>query len=93
MDIPSSFRVLGYLISVEVVPADKWQDKDIVAVFNDHDNTIRIKRRSDELDIVCFWHEAIHAALHALNSKHYRDEVLVDTLAGAIVQIMETAQS
>lgn len=90
--VPSSFWVLGSHIHVEIVPPDRWTyGDDDVGVYNPDTRVIVIKDRGANQNIQTFWHESLHAALDALNSKHYEDEVLVDTLAGAIVQIMETA--
>jgi hypothetical protein len=90
--IPSSFKVVGHTVKVSVVPASKWTRKDCVAYFDPEKSVILIKRRSASLNRQAFWHEAIHAALSAINHKLYADEVFVDNLGGLIAQILETAE-
>lgn len=90
--IPRQFKVVGHTVKVTVVPVGQWKHKDCVAFFDPESSRILIKRRSASLNRQAFWHEAVHAALSAINHKLYADEVFVDNLGGLLAQIMETAQ-
>ena len=89
--IPRQFRVVGHLVKVYVVPPAKWAHADCVAYFDPEKSAIYIKRRSVSLNRQAFWHEAVHAALSAINHPLYEDEVFVDNLGGLLAQIMESA--
>lgn len=90
--IPSSFKVIGHTVKVHVVPPSKWAYPDCVAFFEPEKSRIYIKKRSYALNRQAFWHEAVHAALSAINHPLYEDEIFVDNLGGLLAQIMESAR-
>lgn len=90
--IPRSFAILGHHIKVTIVPPSQWKHPDCVAFYDPERNQIKIKRRSAALNRQAFWHEATHAIFSAINSPLYSNERIVDTIGGALAQIMETAQ-
>lgn len=88
MDIPSKFKLFGETYKVKhLVKIDKdgsWGECDYIK------NTIKIKKSlNNEQKEQAFMHEIIHLALHNLGyNKLNDDEVLVDTMAKALHQIL-----
>lgn len=90
--IPSSFKVMGHTIRVRVIVRDKWPHPDCVAIFEPDRNRISVQKMSAAMTRQAFWHEAMHAMLHAFNHPLYNDEAFVDNMGGLLAQLMETAQ-
>lgn len=90
--IPRQFKVVGHTVKVHVILPGQWKHPDCVAFFDPEKSAIYLKRRSASLTRQAFWHEAVHAALSAINHPLYEDEVFVDNLGGLLAQIIETAR-
>lgn len=89
--VPTSFKVVGHTIKVRVILPQNWKRTDCVAIFEPDKNLISIKKQSVAMTRQAFWHEAVHAMLHAINHPLYSDECFVDNMGGLLAQIMESA--
>lgn len=100
--IPKQFRIFAHTITVEVVPKSRWksvvadvteqEDDDCVGLFSSERNAIYVLKQSKSQTMHSLWHEITHAILYYLNHKLYSNEQFVDTVAGCICQVMETAE-
>jgi hypothetical protein len=90
--IPTSFRLMGHTVTVEVVPPIKWKIKNCVGLFNPSDMTILVRKGKKSTTEHSFMHELTHAVLYCMNNDLYDDEVFVDTFAGLAHQALTSAK-
>lgn len=93
MRIPRSFQLMGYTISVEVVPRERWQHDDALGGYLPVEQRIYIcEQPSAEGMLQCFLHELTHAILSTLNYEELsKNEQLVDNVAGLLHQALTSA--
>lgn len=102
--IPKSFKLFGHTLTVEVVPKSRWMERvaeitqqedggaECVGLFDPMSNAIYLLKQSPSQLRHSLWHEITHAILYYLNHKLYSNEQFVDTVAGCIGQVIETAE-
>lgn len=92
MRIPSSFRLMGHTIKVELIPPIKWRRKEAIGWFDPKTLSIEVLKRPGTATEQVFLHEVMHAVFYALNSELYENEELVDQIGGLLHQVIKTAK-
>jgi len=92
MRIPSSLRLMGHTITVQLIPPIKWKRKGAVGWFDQNTLTIEVLKRPGTITEQTFLHELMHAVFFALNSPLYENEELVDQVGGLLHQAIKTAK-
>lgn len=92
MRIPSSFKLMGHTITVNLIPPIRWKHKGAVGMFNTETLTIDVLKRPGTITEQTFLHELMHAVLYALNSPLYENEELVDQVGGMLHQAITSAK-
>ena len=102
--IPKSFKLFGHTIKVAVISKTNWGplidgitkeegcSETCVGLFDPATNAIYLVRQPRSQLSHSLWHETTHAILYYLNHKLYSNEQFVDTVAGCIAQVIETAE-
>jgi hypothetical protein len=86
--IPSSFRLMGHTITVELVPPIKWKHPDCIGLFNPQSMSIQVRKGRTSVVEQAVLHEAVHAMFYVLSDDDYEDEQKVDGLAGLMHQAL-----
>lgn len=92
MRIPTSIRLMGHTIPVELIPPIRWKRKDAVGWFDIDTLRIELLKRPGTAYEQVFFHELMHAVFYALNSPLYDNEELVDQIGGLLHQAVKTAK-
>ena len=92
MKIPSSIKLLGHTITVEVVSKREWDIEDAVAVWIPQEYKIRLMRQPRARLSHAYLHELTHAVLDSMGHKLARDESFVDLFSGLMSQALETGE-
>lgn len=92
MKIPSSIRLMGHTIPVDLIPPIRWKRKDAVGWFDHQAMRIEILKKPGTMSEQTFFHELMHAVFYALNSPLYENEELVDQIGGLLHQAVKTAK-
>lgn len=92
--VPEAFEMYGSTIKVKRVPDSGMQSNTEYANWNALDQTIEIRYGiTPDQARHSFLHEWFHAAFEAAGyPKLSTDEVLVDTMAGLLAQMLKTAK-
>lgn len=92
--VPESFEIYGSTIRVKRVPDSGMQSNTEYAHWISIDQMIEIRYGiTDDQARHSFLHEWFHAAFEAAGyGKLSSDEVLVDTMAGLLAQMLKTAK-
>ena len=92
--VPESFEIYGSTIKVRRVPDSGLQSNYEYAHWDSHAQEIEIRYGlTADADRHSFLHEWFHAAFEASGyPKLSTDEVLVDTMAGLLAQMLKTAR-
>lgn len=88
--IPKKFNLFGETYIVKYVV--KIDEEDSVGEYDPEKNTIKIKKGLlPEQQVQTFLHEIVHCILDNLGYKNlHEDEILVDTFAKALHQVLKT---
>jgi hypothetical protein len=92
VQIPSSLRLMGHTVTVEVIPPIRWKNKGCVGMFFPDEMRIIVRKGTPTTTEHSFMHELAHAILYCMNSDLYDDEVFVDTFAGLAHQALTSAK-
>jgi hypothetical protein len=102
--IPKTFKLFAHTVTVSFISKRLWpavckeafeDDKDAedcVGFFSPTSNSIFLLRQPKSQLSHSLWHEITHAVLYYLNHKLYSNEQFVDTVAGCISQVIESAE-
>jgi hypothetical protein len=94
MRIPSTFPILGQLITVKVVPLEEWKHgAECVGMWTPAANLIELRGdyTGSKREQV-FFHELIHALLDSISHRLSENEVFVDQLASVLHQALSGAR-
>jgi hypothetical protein len=92
MRIPSSFKLMGHTVTVDLIPPIKWKRKDACGWFDPNKLHIEVLKRPGTITEQTFLHELMHAVFYALNHPLYQNEELVDQIGGLLHQAIKTAK-
>lgn len=92
LPIPTSVRLMGHEIRIELVPPIAWKHPDCIGLFDPQNMTIRVRKGRQSVVEQAVLHELFHAMFYVLSDDDYEDEHKVDSLAGLAHQALTSAR-
>lgn len=92
MKVPSRFRLMGHVVTVQVTPPIQWKRKDCIGFFDPAAMLIGIRGGRQSIVEQAFLHELMHAVFYCLGDDDYENEGKVDSIAGLLHQVATTAR-